>query len=128
MMIRLTKGALASLAVATFALHHVTAAGIFGAPPSASSVLSWGRHRSSGFSVEPSALSQRRALHEIRGGATKAEEGEEATDEPETLYLPGLLDTSVVRSNTVRHPLLLALVSPRPTGGGSQSIPHLLLS
>lgn len=42
-------------------------------------------------------------MHEIRGGSTQVAEEEEAVDEAEQLYLPGLLDTSVVRSNTVRH-------------------------
>ena len=103
MKIRLTKSALASLAVATFALHHVTAAGLFGRPASSSSP-SWGRSRLTSSSVETVvSLSQRKSLHEIRGGSTQVAEEGEAVDEAEQLYLPGLLDTSVVRSNTVRH-------------------------
>ena len=115
-MIRLTKAALASLAVATFALHDVTAAGIFGRPSVLSTSSTWGQRRGGRSSLSSSSVetqvevSQRKSLHEIRGGATKVEEEDEVA-EPETLYLPGLLDTSVVRSNTVRHSSLRAVVS-----------------
>ena len=63
----------------------------------------WGRTSPTSV-VSTAALSQRKSLHEIRGGSTEAVEGEEqATVEVEQLYLPGLLDASVVRSHTVRH-------------------------
>lgn len=106
MMIRLTKATLVSLVVATFASYHVGATGFFGRPSKiASSPSSWGRRIRHEWSTQATTratlLSPRALANEIRGGSTTAEE--EVTVAAEQLYLPGLLETSVVRSNTVRH-------------------------
>ena len=95
-MIRLTKSALASLIAATLALQQVSAAGIFGRP---SALSRWGG-RSSSVGEKSLLLSQRTSLYEVRGGSTEVEE--QGTVDAEQLYLPGLLDASVVRSNSVR--------------------------
>lgn len=103
---RLFKTTLGSFIVATVVLHQVSAAGLFGRP---SSVLSrWGGERRSAFVQQETAVSSpRQSLHDIRGGST-AMENEEVTVDAEQLYLPGLLDASVVRSNSVRHPSFLS--------------------
>ena len=47
-------------------------------------------------------------LLSTRGGATKAEPGEEAEEEPAELYLPGLLDAVVSKSDLVRNIMMIA--------------------
>eukprot|EP00977_Amphora_coffeiformis_P024608 scaffold16412_cov171-Amphora_coffeaeformis.AAC.5 len=91
---RLVKTTLGSLVVATVAVQQVSSAGLFGRP----SVLSrWGERSTFVQQEKTLSLSQRLSLREIRGGATEVEE---ESDKPEQLYLPGLLDASVVRSNS----------------------------
>jgi len=107
------------LVVTAIAVQQVSAAtGLFGRP---SSFLSrWGE--GSTFVQEKMLrLSQRLPLHEIRGGS--AEVDEEDSDKPEQLYLPGLLDASVVRSNSVsHHPLSPSLFPPEEI---ALSDPHI---
>ena len=95
----LTRSTLGSVLVAVAAVQQASAAGLFGRP----SVLSrWGTGGVSSLVQDKElVLSQRKGLYEVRGGSTEIDA--ETDPEPETLYLPGLLDAVVARSLGVRH-------------------------
>lgn len=108
MTIGLCRSTIGSLLLATAAVQQVAAAGIFGRPAILPRWGSAGDRLDRTTTITSDLLvaqekKKARSILDIRGGETAAVAEEEIVDEPQVLYLPGLLDAVVVRSNAVRR-------------------------